>query len=269
MAQQGAVAYCALLVFVVDGHALNTFIIFEIHPWSPMPVLKRLDQLLSNLGYCSRKEARYLLKDNRVTVAGEYAKSPAQKVDAATVRVDGEPLDFPEGILVMLNKPLGYVCSHDSGEGMRIYDLLPERWEFRNPKIVSVGRLDKDTTGLILVTDDTKLVHQLTSPKHHVDKLYQVTVNSPLQPDIIEAFAKGVVLGDGAEQCLPAKVEIISENMANVTLNEGKYHQVRRMFAACGYHVEALHRSQFGPYSLHDLGQDLPQGEWQVVDLPS
>ncbi len=229
-----------------------------------MPALKRLDQLLSNLGYCSRKEAQYLLKDKRVTIKGEFAKSPALKVDPATVRVDGEALDSPDGILVMLNKPLGYVCSHDNNEGMRIYDLLPERWEFRNPKIVSVGRLDKDTSGLILVTDDTKLVHQLTSPKHHVDKVYQVTVDSPLQADIIDAFAKGVVLGEGAEQCLPAKMEIISDNVANVTLNEGKYHQVRRMFAACGYHVEALHRSQFGQYKL----QDLAQGEWQTVAPP-
>lgn len=229
-----------------------------------MPALKRLDQLLSNLGYCSRKEVRYLLKDKRVTVQGQYAKSPALKVAPQTVQVDGEPLDSPEGILVMLNKPLGYVCSHDSGEGMRIYDLLPARWESRNPKIVSVGRLDKDTTGLILVTDNTKLVHQLTSPKHHVDKLYEVTVNSPLQSDIIDAFAKGVILGDGSEQCLPAKVEIISDNVANVILNEGKYHQVRRMFSACGYHVEALHRRQFGPFSLQDLGQ----GEWQTVTLP-
>jgi 16S rRNA pseudouridine516 synthase len=89
--------------------------------------------------------------------------------------------------------------------------------------------------------------------------VYQVTVDSPLQADIIDAFAKGVVLGEGAEQCLPAKMEIISDNVANVTLNEGKYHQVRRMFAACGYHVEALHRSQFGEYKL----QDLAQGEWR------
>lgn len=230
-----------------------------------MPALKRLDQLLSNLGYCSRKEARYLLKDKRVTIKGEFAKSPAIKADPATVRVDGEALDSPDGILVMLNKPLGYVCSHDNNEGMRIYDLLPERWEFRNPKIVSVGRLDKDTSGLILVTDDTKLVHQLTSPKHHVDKVYRVTVDSPLQNDIIDAFAKGVILGEGAEQCLPAKIEIISEHVANVTLNEGKYHQVRRMFAACGYHVEALHRSQFGQYTVGDLAQ----GEWQTVAPPS
>ncbi|WP_166424219.1 pseudouridine synthase [Paraglaciecola sp. 20A4] len=228
-----------------------------------MPAVKRLDQLLSNLGYCSRREARYLLKDKRVRVAGEIAKSPSQKVDPANVLVDAEPLDMPEGILVMLNKPLGYVCSHDNNEGMRIYDLLPPRWESRNPKIVSVGRLDKDTTGLILITDDTKLVHKLTSPKHHVNKLYVVHVDRPLQQSIVDEFAKGVILGDGEEQCLPAKIEIVEENVANVTLNEGKYHQVRRMFAACGYHVDALHRAQFGEYSLGDLAE----GEWRALTL--
>lgn len=224
-----------------------------------MPTLKRLDQLLSNLGYCSRKEARYFLKDKRVRVAGEIAKSASLKVDPANVLVDGAPLDMPDGILVMLNKPEGYVCSHDNNEGSRIYDLLPSRWEARNPKVVSVGRLDKDTTGLILVTDDTKLVHQLTSPKNHVDKLYVVSVDRPLEENIVNEFAKGVMLGDGEEQCLPAKIEIIGENMANVTLNEGKYHQVRRMFAACGYHVDTLHREEFGAYCLGDLAE----GEWR------
>ncbi|MGO4892943.1 pseudouridine synthase [Flavobacterium sp. W21_SRS_FM6] len=224
-----------------------------------MPALKRLDQTLSNLGYCSRREVRYWLKDKRIKIAEQLATNPAQKVDPASVSVDGESLDHPGDILVMLNKPLGYVCSHDTREGQRIYDLLPKRWQARNPQVVSVGRLDKDTTGLILITDQSALVQQLTSPKHHVDKVYLVTVERPLEPALVEQFAQGVALISETEVCLPATLNIIDSHTAKVTLNEGKYHQVRRMFAACGNHVVSLHREQFGQYTLADL----PVGEWR------
>lgn len=224
-----------------------------------MAALKRLDQTLSNLGYCSRREVRYWLRDKRVRVAGELATNASQKVDPATVSVDDAALDHPGDILVMLNKPLGYVCSHDSNEGPRIYDLLPARWQARNPKVVSVGRLDKDTTGLILLTDQSALVQQLTSPKHHVDKVYLVTVEKELDTELIDLFAKGIDLVSEPQPCLPAKLEIIEPYIARVVLNEGKYHQVRRMFAACGYHVVALHREQFGQYTLGELAV----GEWR------
>lgn len=224
-----------------------------------MAGLKRLDQTLSNLGYCSRREVRIWLRDKRVRVAGELTKNAALKVDPASVTVDGEPLEHPGDILIMLNKPLGYVCSHDSNEGQRIYDLLPEIWLARSPQVVSVGRLDKDTTGLILITDQSTLVQQLTSPKKHVNKVYRVTVEQPLQPDIIEQFAQGVQLSSEPQPCLPATLEIVAERTALVTLNEGKYHQVRRMFAACGNHVVTLHREQFGQYALGDLAP----GEWR------
>lgn len=227
-----------------------------------MAGLKRLDQTLSNLGYCSRREVRYLIRDKRVRIAGELASNASQKVDPACVTVDELVLDHPNGILVMLNKPKGYVCSHDTSEGPRIYDLLPTIWQARNPQVVSVGRLDKDTSGLLLVTDQTALVQQLTSPKHHVDKVYRVTVDRPLHPEIIEQFASGVQLVSEPQPCLPARLEIVDELTALVTLNEGRYHQVRRMFAACGNHVVDLHREQFGSYTL----QDLAPGEWR--DLP-
>jgi 16S rRNA pseudouridine516 synthase len=224
-----------------------------------MAGLKRLDQTLSNLGYCSRREVRIWLRDKRVKVAGELTKNAALKVDPASVTVDDKPLEHPGDILIMLNKPLGYVCSHDSNEGQRIYDLLPEIWLGRSPQVVSVGRLDKDTTGLILITDQSVLVQQLTSPKQHVNKVYRVTVEQPLQPDIIEQFAQGVQLSSEPQPCLPATLEIVAERTALVTLNEGKYHQVRRMFAACGNHVVNLHREQFGQYQLGDLAP----GEWR------
>ncbi|WP_340678275.1 pseudouridine synthase, partial [Paraglaciecola sp.] len=123
-----------------------------------MAGLKRLDQTLSNLGYCSRREVRIWLRDKRIRVAGELTKNAALKVDPTSVTVDDKPLDHPGDILIMLNKPLGYVCTHDSNEGQRIYDLLPEIWLGRSPQVVSVGRLDKDTTGLILITDQSALV---------------------------------------------------------------------------------------------------------------
>ena len=224
-----------------------------------MAGLKRLDQTLSNLGYCSRREVRIWLRDKRVRVAGELTKNAALKVDPANVTVDGNPLEHPGDILIMLNKPLGYVCSHDSNEGQRIYDLLPEIWLARSPQVVSVGRLDKDTTGLILITDQTALVQQLTSPKKHVDKVYIATVDKPLDQTIIEQFAAGVQLISETEPCLPAILEIIDTHTAKVTLNEGKYHQIRRMFAACDNHVVSLHREQFGQYTLGDLAP----GEWR------
>ena len=150
-----------------------------------MLVLKRLDQTLSNLGYCSRREVRYLIKNKRLRIDGELATNAAQKVDPNAVSIDGQPLEHIGNILVMLHKPLGYVCSHDSSEGPRIYDLLPTIWQARNPQVVSVGRLDKETSGLILVTDQSALVQQLTSPKHHVDKVYVVTVDQVLNLSLI------------------------------------------------------------------------------------
>jgi 16S rRNA pseudouridine516 synthase len=225
-------------------------------------MLKRLDQTLSNLGYCSRREVRYFIRDKRVRIAGELATNASQKVEPAMVSVDGQLVDHPGNILIMLNKPLGYVCSHDSSEGPRIYDLLPPIWQARNPQVVSVGRLDKETSGLILITDQSTLVQQLTSPKHHVDKIYLTTVDKELTEDVIEQFASGLTLRSEEQNCLPAKLEIIDSHTAKVTLNEGKYHQLRRMFAACGYHVESLHREQFGQYTLGDLAP----GEWRDTD---
>ena len=225
-------------------------------------MLKRLDQTLSNLGYCSRREVRYFIRDKRVRIGGELATNAAQKVDPAVVSVDEQLVDHPGNILIMLNKPLGYVCSHDSSEGPRIYDLLPALWQARNPQVVSVGRLDKDTSGLLLITDQSALVQQLTSPKHHVDKIYLATVDKALSEDVIAQFATGVELRSEEQSCRPAKLEIVDPYTARVTLNEGRYHQLRRMFAACGYHVVSLHRQQFAHYTLGDLAP----GQWCDVE---
>lgn len=215
---------------------------------------RRLDQLLSNLGYCSRREVRAWLKSGRVAVAGKVADDPGVKPSPAAVRVDGEPLDHPDGLLLLVNKPLGLTCSHDPAEGPLIYDLLPPRWRARNPVVTSVGRLDKETSGLILLTDHTELVHRLTSPKHKVPKIYRATTDLDLSPDLIPRFAAGTIQLDGEkEPCAPAVLRIIGPREAELTLVEGKYHQVRRMFAACGATVLTLHRTTFGSLTVGDL----------------
>jgi len=225
---------------------------------------RRIDQLLSSLGYCSRKEARALCAEGRVTVDGVPVADASTKVLGAKVRLDGEPLDFPDGLFVLLHKPVGLVCSHDSRDGARIYDLLPEPWQRRDPQVNTVGRLDKDTSGLVLLTDVGALVQRLTSPRHHVDKVYEATLDATPGPDVIAAFANGVLLDGDDGVTLPATLEVLGDKRAQVTLREGKYHQVRRMFAACGLHVTALKRTRFGEWALGDL----PEGAWRALPLP-
>ena len=226
--------------------------------------MRRLDQLLANLGYCSRREARGWIDDDRVMVGGKPADDPGKRVDAAEVCVDGEPLDHPDGLLLLLHKPLGLVCSHDIREGPNVYSLLPPRWQRRNPGITSVGRLDKDTSGLLLLTDQTPLVHRLTSPKHKVPKVYRVTVDRPLDPSLIPLFAAGTLELTGEKTaCAPAELELCNATTARLTLHEGKYHQVRRMFASQGWEVLALHRERFGQLELNGLAP----GQWQELPL--
>lgn len=215
---------------------------------------RRLDQLLASLGYCSRREVRAWLKAKRVEIAGKVADDPGVKPSPAAVRVDGEPLDHPDGLLLLVNKPLGLTCSHDPREAPLIYELLPARWRERNPQVTSIGRLDKETSGLILLTDQTELVHRLTSPKHKVPKVYRATTDRDLEPALIEHFAAGTLVLDGEkEPCAPATLRILGPREAELTLTEGKYHQVRRMFAAYGATVLTLHRASFGTLPLGDL----------------
>lgn len=225
----------------------------------------RLDQLLSSLGYGSRKQVADFVKAGRVRCGDTVLKKPDQKVDATEITFDGEALEAPDGLLVMLHKPLGHVCTHSDGEGPTIYELLPPRWMGRKPSITSIGRLDKDTSGLILITDLGPLVHRYTSPKAEVEKIYEVTVDRELDPALIGIFASGTVMLRGEDKpCLPAQLEITGSFTAFLTLMEGRYHQVRRMFASQGWHVEKLHRSRFGEYTLGAL----QPGQWQMLDVP-
>lgn len=226
--------------------------------------MRRLDQLLANLGYGSRREAHALVEGGHVTVAGEVADDASRRVDAGDVRVDGEPLDHPEGLLLLLNKPAGLVCSHEWREGPNVYSLLPERWRRRNPVITSIGRLDKDTTGLLLLTDQSPLVHRLTSPKHKVPKVYRAQLDRDPPPSLPTLFASGALQLDGeSKPCAPAELRLVGPRDAEVTITEGKYHQVRRMFAAGGCTVVALERIRFGHLELGDLAV----GQWRELAL--
>jgi 16S rRNA pseudouridine516 synthase len=221
-----------------------------------------LDALLSRYGYCSRSEARAWLKAGRVTLNGKALVSHSDKALPGTVLIDGEPVEFPDGLLVVLHKPADYVCSHDPGEGPSVYDLLPPRWLKRNPVVTTIGRLDKDATGVLLITDDGDLVHRWTSPKHKVAKLYEVTVDADLPPGLEALFAAGTLMLDGEDKpCLPAKLEIVGAREARLELTEGRYHQVKRMFASQGCTVTRLHRSRFGDITLDGL----EPGAWRAL----
>jgi len=230
-----------------------------------MQPMRRLDQILSSFGYCTRRESERFIDEGRVKIAGELAERGDQRVDPVLVTVEDEPLEGLEGLLVMLHKPVGYACTHSEREKPTIYELLPEHWLKRNPAVTSIGRLDKDTSGLILITDQGSLVQRYTSPKSEIDKVYVAEVDRDLDTVLIEVFARGdLMLHDEEKPCLPARLEIVSPRTARLTIMEGRYHQVRRMFASQGWHVETLHRERFGPHELDDL----KPGEWRMLDLP-
>jgi 16S rRNA pseudouridine516 synthase len=225
----------------------------------------RIDRLLGNLGYGTRKDAHRIVKSGRVAIGGEVVTDATRSVDPETVTLDGELLDSPLGILVALHKPVGYVCSHSDREGPRVFDLLPEQWMLRSPLPTTVGRLDKDSSGLVLVTDDGALVHALTSPRRHVEKRYVVTLDRAPGADLarlVEQFASGTLLLRGEETpCRPAVLEALDESTYAVLLTEGRHRQVRRMFANLSYEVTSLVRTHIGDYTLEGLAE----GEWRHV----
>lgn len=223
----------------------------------------RLDKLLSSLGYCTRKEVSLLIKEGIVTHTLNLPLKSDAKVAHDEILFEGEPLDPPQGIVILMHKPAGLVCSHDDGEGRLVYDLLPPRWRLRDPKISTVGRLDKDTSGLLLLTDDGALLHRLTSPKHKVPKVYEATLDRPLSGDEAAIFASGTLMLNGEKTpCLPARLEVIDDTHVRLGIVEGRYHQVRRMFAAVGNHVTALHRVSFGKLTLGNL----EAGKYRIID---
>ena len=222
----------------------------------------KLVKHLANLGYGSRKQVALMFREGRITDAqGEvmYADDP---VDHDNLRVDSEPLDPPQGLLIMLHKPVGYTCS-TKDPGRIVYDLLPPRYRLRSPLLSSVGRLDRDTSGLLLFTDDGALLHRIVSPKSKLCKVYDATLANDLRGDEARIFASGTLMLESEQTpLLPADMEIIDSRRVRLTLHEGRYHQVRRMFAAVGNHVETLYRSRIGGLGLGNL----PSGGWRMLD---
>lgn len=216
---------------------------------------------IANLGYGSRKQVALMFREGRITDAvGDvlYADDP---VDHDAIRIDGEPLDPLPGLLLMLHKPVGYTCS-TKGAGRLVYDLLPPRFRLRAPVLSTVGRLDRDTSGLLLLTDDGALLHRIISPKSKLSKVYEATLAEDLRGNEAAVFASGTLMLESEKTPLaPALLEVPAPRHGRLTLTEGRYHQVRRMFAAVGNHVQALHRSRVGGL---DLG-DLAPGDWRVL----
>ncbi|MDL5367735.1 pseudouridine synthase [Xanthomonas sp. NCPPB 2654] len=223
----------------------------------------KLVKHLANLGYGSRKQVALMFREGRVTDADGEVLYADDQVEHATIRIDGEALDPPPGLILALHKPVGYTCS-TKDPGRIVYDLLPPRFRLRSPLLSTVGRLDRDTSGLLLMTDDGALLHRIVSPKSQLAKVYEATLAEDLRGDEAAQFASGTLLLDGeTTPLLPVELEVLGPRQARITLYEGRYHQARRMFAAVGNHVATLHRSRIGGFALE---QTLPAGQWRVLE---
>ena len=222
----------------------------------------KLVKHIANLGYGSRKQVQWLFREGRVTDADGQVLYADDKVGHDAIRVDCEPLDPPPGLTLVLHKPAGYTCS-TKDQGRLVYDLLPSRFRDRSPLLSTVGRLDRDTSGLLLMTDDGGLLHRIVSPKSKLPKVYAATLANDLRGDEAGIFASGTLMLDSeTTPLLPAQLEIVTPRQARLTLHEGRYHQVRRMFAAVGNHVAELHRSAVGGLALDGLDE----GRWRPLD---
>lgn len=228
---------------------------------------QRLDKILASTGKWSRKDVKLMVKQGRVLVNGIPAAAADDKYDPETTEivVDGEDIGYCAVTWLMMNKPAGYLSATEDGRGETVLDLLPRELQRRN--LFPVGRLDKDTEGLLLLTNDGVLAHKLLSPKYHVDKVYYTRVAGCLDESDCRAFREGIVLGDGLH-CMPAELEIITAgetSEAYVTLREGKFHQVKRMLASRGKPVQYLRRVKMGKLTL-DTGLALGNYRFLTVD---
>lgn len=222
---------------------------------------KRIDAHLSSLGYCTRSEAKRFLRMYELCVKEVRVYDTRIKAYHDDITINNEVLD-PETITILLNKPSGFICSHNDA-GSLIYALIPNRWNRRNLKVSTIGRLDIDTTGAILLTDDGALNHRLSSPKSDVLKVYEATLAVPLKGDEIEIFKSGELMLNGeTKPLLPASLEVITPTHVRLEICEGKYHQVKRMFGAVGNRVLTLHRVSFDGLNV----EDIPEGEYKFIN---
>ena len=221
----------------------------------------KLVKHIANLGYGSRKQVQQMFREGRITDAQGEVLYADDKVEHDNIRIDGEVLDPPPGLILMLHKPAGYTCS-TKDHGRLIYELLPDRFRDRDPVLSSVGRLDRDTSGMLLMTDDGQWSHRITSPRHHCEKTYLVTLENPVSDDTAEQFTKGVQLHNEKDLTQPAVLEVITPTEVRLTITEGRYHQVKRMFAAVGNRVIGLHRERIGAIALDS---DMEPGEYRPL----
>ena len=221
----------------------------------------RLDKFLAETTGLTRSQAAKVLRQSAVTVNGKIEKSGAVKVSPDDeIYYDGERLTWVEnGQYIMLHKPQGYICSHEDGDYPTIYQFFDYPLSAR---LHSAGRLDVDTTGLVLLTDDGQWSHRITSPKFHCEKTYLVTLADPVEVNYVQACADGILLRGEKEPTKPATLEILDDYNVNLTLSEGRYHQVKRMFAALGNKVVALHRWKIGNVVLDE---HLAEGEFRSL----
>ena len=222
----------------------------------------KLVKYIANLGYGSRREVTAMLQQRRVRRRDGSVLREGDGFSHDDVRIDDAPLDVAPGVVLMLHKPVGFVCSTTDASRL-IYELLPGRFTARSPIIAPIGRLDRDTSGLLLLTDDGQINHRVTSPKARRPKVYEAALASDVRADALEIFSSGTLMLDGESSALePAILEIVDARHARVTITEGRYHQVRRMFAAVGNHVESLHRTSIGGLQLGDLAA----GAWRALE---
>jgi 16S rRNA pseudouridine516 synthase len=222
-----------------------------------------LAQLLFSQGFGTRRECAALIAAGHVRIGGAVLDDPAAELDphGLVFEVDGRDWPYHERALILLHKPAGYECSQKPRHHPSVLSLLPP--PLRRRGVQPVGRLDEDTTGLLLLTDDGTLIHRLTSPKAHLPKVYEVVAKHPVTPEQVSRLLAGVVLDDAPLPVRAAACEITGEHTLRLTLTEGKYHQVKRMVAAASNRVEALHRSAFGALVLPP---ELPPGAWRWLD---
>jgi 16S rRNA pseudouridine516 synthase len=221
----------------------------------------RLVRLIANLGYGTRKDVAWMFREGRITDPSGDVLYADDKVEHEQIRIDGEPLDPPVGIVLVMHKPLGVTCSRKD-PGRVVYDLLPPRYRARTPALSTVGRLDRDTSGLLLFTDDGARLHRIISPRAQIAKVYEATLAQDLRGDEQALFASGtLMLESETTPLLPAQLDVLGPRHARLILTEGRYHQVRRMFAATGNHVETLQRTAVGDLNL----EGLDAGAWRQL----
>lgn len=218
--------------------------------------MDRIDKIIASQGLYSRSDVKYLVNRKRVAIDGEVVRSSSQKADPEknVITIDGKPLTVKKQIYLMLHKPKGYVSATEDKEHQTVLALVPPEWKGRD--LFPAGRLDKDTTGLMIITDDGVLAHNILSPRKHVQKVYGVELDIPVTEEMQKGFSAGVELNDGI--CKEAELVITGEKTAEVTLKEGRYHQIKRMFGCYGAKVVKLHRIAMGDLYLPD---DLAEGD--------